>query len=124
MSLDRKKLALIHIIKKNLKLSDQLYRDILFHSAGVRSAKDLDEQSFYKLMKYFVQSDYYQKKQNGITLKQKMYIEYLTARINWTREHLTNFIRKYYHQPDLEYFTKKDAAKIIEALKNISNRRT
>ncbi len=119
MSLDRKKLALIHIIKKNLGLSDQLYRDILFQAAGVRSAKDLDEQSFHKLMKHFVRSDHYRKKQNGITLRQKMYIEFLADKIDWTQDHLTNFIRKYYHKIDLEHLTKKDATKTIEALKNI-----
>ncbi|MBU1086933.1 MAG: regulatory protein GemA [Candidatus Omnitrophica bacterium] len=119
MVLDRKKLALIHIIKKNLGLSDELYREILFQAAGVRSAKDLNEQSFHKLMKHFVRSAYYQKDPNGITLKQKMYIEYLAEKIEWTQEHLINFIRKYYHKTDLDHLSRKDAAKTIEALKNI-----
>ncbi|MBU1045267.1 MAG: regulatory protein GemA [Candidatus Omnitrophica bacterium] len=119
MALDRKKLALIHIIKKNLGLSDELYREILFQAAGVRSAKDLNEQSFHKLMKHFVRSSYFQKNQYGITLKQKMYIDYLSEKIDWTQDHLINFIRKYYHKTDLDHLTRKDAAKTIEALKNI-----
>jgi len=119
MSLDRKKLALIHIIKKNLGLSDQLYRDILFQATGVRTAKDLNNRSFHKLMKHFVRSDHYQKNQNGVTLRQKMYIEFLADKIDWSQEHLNNFVRKYYHENDLEHLTKKDATKTIEALKNI-----
>jgi Protein of unknown function (DUF1018) len=119
MSLDRKKLALIHIIKKNLGLSDDQYRDILFQAVGVRSAKDLTEQSFHKLMKHFVRSVYYQKNPNSITLKQKMYIEYLAEKLNWTRAHLINFIHKYYHVTGIEFLTKKDATHAIEGLKNI-----
>ncbi|MFH1061506.1 MAG: phage protein GemA/Gp16 family protein [Candidatus Omnitrophota bacterium] len=122
MSLDRKKLALIHIIKKDLGLSDDQYRDILFQAVGVRSAKDLTEKSFHKLMKHFVRSAYYRKSPSAITLKQKMYIEYLAKKLDWTQEHLINFIHKYYHKTDIDYLSKKDAAHAIEGLKNISFR--
>jgi phage gp16-like protein len=119
MSLDRKKLALIHIIKKNLGLDDDQYRDILFQAVGVRSAKDLTEESFHKLMKHFVRSSYYRKNPDAITLKQKMYIEALAKTLDWTQEHLSNFIHKYYHKTSIDFMTKKDAAHAIEGLKNI-----
>ena len=38
--MDKKKLAVIHIVKRELSLSDDEYRDILERVAGVRSAKD------------------------------------------------------------------------------------
>ncbi|NTV80651.1 MAG: hypothetical protein HGA24_04420 [Candidatus Aminicenantes bacterium] len=41
--LDRKKLALIHIVKKELNLSDGDYRCILERIAGVATSKALDE---------------------------------------------------------------------------------
>ena len=124
MFLDRKKLALIHIIKKDLGLSDDQYRDILFQAVGVRSAKDLTEKSFYKLMKHFVRSSYYRKNSNAITLKQKMYIESLAKKLDWTQEHLINFIHKYYHKTKMDYLTKIDAAHAIEGLKNIRFRQS
>jgi hypothetical protein len=37
----RNQLAMIHILKKDLGLSDPEYRDILFKTAGVKSAADL-----------------------------------------------------------------------------------
>jgi hypothetical protein len=122
MGLDRKKLALIHIIKKDLRLSDLEYRDILYQAAGVRSAKDLDRASFRKLMRYFVKSPYYRKNPNSITLKQKMYINYIAKQLGWDFDHLRNFVRKYYHKSDLNFLTRKQAAKLIESLKNIRSR--
>lgn len=50
--IDQKKLALIHIVKKELQLSDEEYRHILFKAVGVHSAKELDERKFSKLMNH------------------------------------------------------------------------
>jgi len=44
MPLDKKKLAVIHIVKKELNLSEETYRNLLKEATGVLSAKDLDEQ--------------------------------------------------------------------------------
>ena len=118
-SMDRKKLAIIHIVKKELKLSDQEYRNILQQATGVNSAKDLDEKKFKKLMKYFVRSGYYRLNPQGLTIKQKLYIKYLSQQLDWTEEHLNNFIHKYYHKPKIEKLTRKEAIKAIESLKNV-----
>ena len=117
--IDRKKIAVVHIIKKELHLSDDEYRDILFKAAGVRSAKELDEQKFRKIMRYFVRSKYYTINDNGLTLRQKLYIQYLSQQLGWTDEHCTNFIRKYYHKDCLGHLTRKEAIKVIESLKQI-----
>ena len=57
--MDIKKLAAIHIVKKELKLSDEEYRNILKEVTGVSSAKELDDDKFRKLMNFFVRSKYY-----------------------------------------------------------------
>ncbi|HSR36535.1 MAG TPA: phage protein GemA/Gp16 family protein, partial [Desulfurivibrionaceae bacterium] len=57
--LDQKKLAVIHIVKKELGLSDQEYRDSLEKITGVRSAKELDEAGFRILMRHFAKSRHY-----------------------------------------------------------------
>lgn len=117
--IDNKKLAIIHIIKKELNLSDEEYRDILKQAADVESAKDLDEGKFRKLMNYFVRSSHYRLNPYGLTIRQKLYIQDLAGQIAWSISHLNNFIRKYYHKADIDYLTKKEAAKVIESLKNI-----
>ncbi|MEN6559775.1 MAG: phage protein GemA/Gp16 family protein [Acidobacteriota bacterium] len=117
-----KKLALIHVVKKELGLADRDYRRILWLIAGVRSARDLDEAGFRKLMRYFVRSDYFRANAFGLTLKQKMFIKSLAGRLGWEPTHLTNFIRKYYRRPGLDHPDRSEASKLIESLKAIQAR--
>ena len=117
--LDRKKLALIHIVKKELKISDSDYRCILKRIAGVDSAKDLDEAKFRKLMYFLVRSKYYQANSFGMTLKQKLFIKFLAKQLRWEESHLNNFIHKYYKVAGLDHLSRKDASKLIESLKAI-----
>ena len=83
--MDRKKLALIHIVKKELKISDSDYRCILTRIAGVDSSKNLDEAKFRKLMYFFVRSKYYRVNAFGMTLKQKLFIKFLAKQLRWER---------------------------------------
>lgn len=46
----RNKVALVHVAKARLALSDDEYRDILRHVAGVESSKELDEFGFELLI--------------------------------------------------------------------------
>ena len=117
--MDRKKLAVVHIVKNELELSDEEYRDILEKYAGVRSAKDLDDKGFRKLMHYFVRSRHYRAGPDDITLRQKMYIKHLVLEAGWHEDHFVNFIGKYYKKTVLDSFSKKEASKLIESLKNI-----
>jgi len=119
MPLERKKLALIHIIKKELRLSDNEYRDILKEAAGVGSAKELNEEKFHRLMNYFVRSKYYRVNPFGLTMKQKLYLKYLAQKLFWEEKHLNNFLSKYYHKSSIDKLTRQEAIKAIESLKNI-----
>lgn len=122
MTIDRKKLAYIHIVKKELGLSDKEYRDTLQRQAGVRSAKDLDDEKFRKLVNFLVRSGRYKINKGGLTIKQKYFIKHMAEEIGWDADHLRNFIRKYYHVDRLDLLSRKQAAKAIESLKNIKAR--
>jgi hypothetical protein len=117
--LDRKKLALIHIVKKELGISDEDYRCLLKRIAGVESSKDLDTAGFRKIMRFFVRSDYFRANAFGMTLKQKMFIMSLASQLRWDPNHLTNFIRKYYQREGLQALTRKEASHLIESLKAV-----
>ncbi len=119
MTIDNKKLAVIHIVKKELGLTDDEYRDILQQEAGVRSAKDLDDQGFQRLMHYFTRSRHYRDRRDGITFRQKLYIKYLVRDLGWDSSHFRNFLKKYYRKSDIAGLTKKEASKVIVALKKI-----
>ncbi len=120
--MDKKKLAVIHIVTKELGISDREYRRILMKEAGVKSARDLDEAGFRKLMNYFVRSKYYRLNAQGLTIKQKLFIKYLARELGWDEPHLANFIHKYYHRACLEDLTRKEASNLIESLKSIKAR--
>ena len=117
--LDHKKLAVIHIVKKELAISDQAYRDTMEKVAGVRSAKDLDEAGFQRLMRYFARSGHYRTSREGITFRQRMYIKHLFDDLAWDTTHCTNFLKKYYKTAELETLSKTEGSKVIESLKHI-----
>ena len=117
--LDRKKLALIHIVKKELGISDPDYRCLLKRIAGVESSKALDEAGFRKMMRFFVRSDYYRANDFGMTLKQKLFIKSLASQLGWEETHLRNFIHKYYRRVGLDVLTRKEASHLIESLKAV-----
>ena len=117
--LDHKKLAVIHIVKKELNLSEEQYRDTLEKVTGVRSAKELDDSGFHKLMRYFTRTKHYRLNRYGLTLRQKMYINHLWQDLGWNEIHFRNFLKKYYKQESVAALSKKEASKVIESLKHI-----
>lgn len=119
MAIRNKKLALIHIIKDELHLSDEDYRSILKKTVNVESAKDLDDYKFRKLMNYFVRSVHYQKTSNGITLRQRFFIQGLKSGLGWEDDYLKNFLKKFYHKSNINDLSKKEASSVIEAIKSI-----
>ena len=119
MTIDKKKLAVIHIVKRELDLSDQQYREILLRETGVRSAKDLDEKGFRRLMRYFAGSRHYRINRYGLTFRQKLFIKHLIDDLGWDVHHFKNFLNKYYKKTEVDRLTKREASKVIESLKNI-----
>ncbi len=117
--MDNKKLAVIHIVKRELSLSDEEYRNILERVAGVRSSRDLTDSQFHKLMRYFVRTLHYRVTGNGITLRQKYYINQLKKDLCWDDAHFQNYINKYFHNRDLETYSKHDASNLIVTLNAI-----
>jgi len=117
--LDQKNLAVIHIVKKELGASDQEYRDTLEKVAGVRSARDLDDAGFQRLMRYFARSGHYRANREGITFRQRMYIKHLVEDLAWDATHCANFLKKYYKTAELGTLSKKEGSKVIESLKHI-----
>lgn len=117
--LDHKKLAVIHIVKKELQISEEEYRATLEKVAGVHSARELDNPGFQRLMRYFARSKHYRASPEGITFRQRMYIKHLLQDLAWEETHYINFLKKYYKTTTTRSLSKKDASKVIESLKHI-----
>ncbi|HDS15094.1 MAG TPA: DUF1018 domain-containing protein [Proteobacteria bacterium] len=89
--LDHKKLAVIHIVKRELGLAEEEYRAFLEEHCGVTSARELDEAGFRRLMHAFTRSRHYRLNDEGLTLRQKLYILHLVAKLGWSDAHWRNF---------------------------------
>ena len=50
--ISRSKIALIHVAKKDLGWSEEVYREVLRHHGGVESAADLDDDGFDRVIKH------------------------------------------------------------------------
>jgi hypothetical protein len=120
--MDRRRLAAIHIIKRELELSDDAYRRILRKVAGVSTSKDLDDAGFHRLMRYLVRSRHYRVDPGGLSLRQKLYLDHLREACGWTQSHFDNFLHKYYHVETLEALSGRAASKVIESMKHIQAR--
>ena len=85
----------------------------------VSTRTDLDEERFRKLMRYFVRTQHYRVNSDGLTLRQKMFIDYMADKLGWEQGHLSNFLLKYYNKEKVADLTKTEAIKAIESLKNV-----
>ena len=119
MTVDHNKLAVIHIVKRELGLSEDEYRDILQRETGVRSAKDMDEKGFKRLMRYFAGSRHYRINKYSRTFRQKLFINHLVDNLGWDMHHFKSFLNKYYKKTEVDKLTKREASNVIESLKNI-----
>lgn len=142
----QKLLAKIHIAKKELGLTDEVYRQILSDvcrplrgpEAGVPSAKDLDNGQALRLIRYFKDKGWQPKsktKKYDELGKRDVYaahpaqlrlIEVLWHEIyvgNNEKLHLRQFVFRVAKVMDLRFLEKDQAYNVIEALKVMNRRR-
>jgi hypothetical protein len=142
MVIGRKKKALIHIAKDDLRLDEESYRQILKGVAGVESSTQLTKEGFETVMKRFQEMGFkgllpypYHPVPKGrlipsdspqglesITSGQQDFISYLLEKLNWDEGHYFAFCQRIIKKPDP--LTKRDGQKIIIGLMAILRQRT
>ena len=123
---------MIHIAKTQCGLADDEYRELLFSCAGIRSAAELSAESqFDSIMAAFKKLGFMPRRSRGgtarsfITRAQEGYIRSLwekTAR-NPAPEALDAFVNRITHAPSLTELTRREASKVIEALRQMGKPR-
>ncbi|CEM62202.1 regulatory protein GemA [Treponema pedis] len=130
----KQKIALIHIAKKELGLNDENYRAILLN-ANINSASEIEsEEQFKIIMRAFENlgfkrtlSNYeFKNKRSGgganrLTSKQEYYIRGLwdLASRNRSERSLRAIVYRITGEYDISWLSKKDASKVILALRDI-----
>ena len=141
MAIGRRKKALVHIAKEDLRLDDESYRQVLKGVAGVESSTQLTVEGFEKVMRRFEEMgfkgllpDPYQPVPKGrlipsgspqglesITASQQKFVNYLLEKLEWDGGHYQAFSQRIIKRPDP--VTKRDGQKIIIGLMAILRKR-
>lgn len=123
-----KKIAVLHVAKRDLGLDDDNYRDILRRHGGVESATDLDEIGFFHVMRYMTALGFrstWTKRTFGnrpgmaspaqVELMRKLWLSYHGP--DDGEAALNAWLSKYHKVSALRFVSVEKAAKIVPALK-------
>ena len=141
LAIGRKKKALVHVAKEDLRLDEVSYRQILKGVAGVESSTQLTREGFDKVMARFhdmgfkgllpspldpvpkgrlIPPDSPQGLES-ITGSQERFIAYLLEKLEWEEGHYHAFCQRIIKKPIPQ--TKRDGQKIIIGLLAISRKK-
>ncbi len=127
-----KKLALIHIAKKQIGITDDGYRALLEGSAGVNSASKIqNDQQYFAVMRAFKKAGYKPPKSLPVkpvdrgrfcSERQRYYIKGLweLASRNGSEKSLSRFLERITGINQLRWLSKPQATKVILALRDIA----
>ncbi|MQX38540.1 regulatory protein GemA [Roseospira navarrensis] len=135
MTLPANKLKVVHEAKRQLGLSDDLYRDILWNVAGVESARDLDDTGFDQVMARFrdlgfvstARKRYYGDRPGMASAKQvklirSLWREYVGGATDDVA--LDHWIRRTFHVDSLRFVDADMAHRVVGALMQMKRRRS
>lgn len=135
MALAAKKIALVHVAKSRLGLSEDVYRDTLRNVAGVESSTKLNDLGFELLMDYFAGLGFVSDaRANDLGMRRGMATPAQVALIEalW-REYTKNdgtgvamgrWLHRSFGVSALRFVTAEKAPKVITALKAMNGRET
>lgn len=141
VAIGRKKKALLHVARENLRLDEESYRQILKGVAGVESSARLNREGFKRVMSRFQEMGFrgllrhpYHPPPKGrlipsdsplgqesITPSQTDFISYLLDELGWETKHYQGFCRRIIKSSGPR--TKREGQKIIIGLMAILRKR-
>lgn len=135
MNISDKQLKLIHVARRKLMLSDEVYRTALAQVAGATSSTELDQDGFEAMMGLFEYMGFQPTKAQGqnfgqrrgmasfaqIELIRALWREY-THRQYSGEDQLNKWLERCFKVSSLRYLSKDGARKAITALKMMKAR--
>lgn len=120
--LRKRELARIHVVKAQLRMTDDEYRDLLFAIARVRSAADLDWTGRKRVLDHMAKLEKAMRREKGDG--QVRHIRFLWHRLHalGAIEHdstsaLKAFVKRQTGRDAIEWLTTGEARNVIESLK-------
>ena len=135
MSLSKKQVAILHVAKAKLGMSDASYRSTLAQLAGVETSTDLDQGGFEAVMGFFEYLGFAPTRASGpdygrrpgmasfaqLELIRVLWHEYTEGR--GTPDGLVKWVERCFHVASLRFLKAGDARKAIVALKSMKARK-
>lgn len=119
--LSQKQLALIHIARNQIDISEEEYRDLLKNNFRVESSKNLTPFQFKKLMEVFENKLGFVKITGELSEAQYKKIRKMCDLLKWNRERINGFVKRQLGESKaIETINKAEANKVIEGLKGVS----
>lgn len=134
MSLNRKQIALLHVAKARLSMSDHSYTSALVELAGVTSSTELDQDGFTLVMGFFEWRGFAPEQAKGPSYGERpgmaSFAQLELIRTLWrefTRgkgdeASLSKWLERTFKVSSLRFLTKGDGQKAITALKAMKAR--
>lgn len=131
MPLSKRQIALIHVARKKLKLSDSAYRTVLVKLCDKTSTTELDQADFQYLMAFFEFSGFrpleaegrdYGNRPGMASFAQLELIRNLWREFTDGAPGLGTWLKRCYHVDSERFLTAADARKAITALKAMKAR--
>lgn len=130
-----KKIALLHVAKRALRLTDDDYRAMLMQAAGVESAKELDLLGFERVLAHLTRLGFkstWSTRTYGnragmaspaqVDLIRKLWGEYHQGDDETAEAALNAWLTRYHHVSALRFVTADIAGRIIPGLKAMAAR--
>jgi phage gp16-like protein len=134
MGIDKKEIAVIHIAKTQLGISEEDYRAILKQQCGVESSKQLDKRGLATLMDYFAKLGFKSTARarrfgqragmatpGQVTLMRKLWEEY-TGVVSGDQE-MGKWLHRHFKISALRFVSSEKAPKVIHALRHMAAQR-
>lgn len=133
-TLTHKQIALVHVAKKQLQLTDGQYRAVLRQEAGVESSRELDVEGFERVMQYMAAlgfrssftRTFYGHRPGMATPRQvglirELWQEYTDGK--GTEASLAKWLDRTFHVSALRFLPKEAAPKAIGALRTMKKQK-
>lgn len=122
----RKDLAMIHCAKRDLKLDDEVYRDVLWTVARVRSSAKLDAYGRGRVLKHFQERGWQPKAPKGahrnpgkVRADREGYLSKITAQLTELHEewsYADSIARRMFDLDSVRFCSEAELRKVVAAL--------
>jgi len=128
----QRQIALLHVLKRDNRLTDDTYRDLLHEAAGVTSSKQLTQDGFTAVLDLLEALGFevperrtvseFTMRAGRATPAQLRFIEAVGRQLFGSDTALRHWMERFFNVSDLRFLTPHDASRVIDGLSAMRER--